>query len=701
MSPTRVLHLGLGYQGMTSKQRSGYGVFDQSEELGLTGANLAYFPYITGLSAAMGGMKDMGMKMQGVSKMVKPSANANMTWVRGNHLFKFGTEMRIEGYPTTVEYPAYGSLIFSAEQTGLPSTYGQNLEGGTVGFPYASFLLGLVDSGDIGVVSHPRLGKHAYAFYLQDSWKLARNLTLEYGLRYDYQTYMKDTYGRIASFSPTALNPSADNLPGALIYEGSGTGHCNCDFARTYTGAIGPRLGLAYQILPNFILRAGWGIIYGQTPTNNGATQSSGSTNPFFSTSYSNEARKLSDGFPAAGSWPNPNSGQETLGSGVSPLAIHPDAGRPPRQIQWSVGFQTRIKNDLLVDIAYVGNRGSYWESNGLVSANALTTDRLEYLGLDIEDEDDRLLLTSTLNSSLAVQRGFSNPPYASFPLTQTVAQSLRPFPQYGDILYRWAPLGKTWYDALQVKVTRQYSGGFALNSGFTYQSEDAVGNENAGAANALESINDAYDLEANKHVSALSRPFTLFIAPSYTFPKFPGNALLTKILSDWNFTAVLQYASGLPIRVPISNSNLYSLLFQNTFANRKPGAELYTKDLNSDPDPMSEFVLNPNAWTDPEIGEFGTSKAYYNDYRFKRRPSEQISFGRSFPVNDRIQVNVRADFQNILNRREMADPCYLNAGSTQVRDDEGVPQSGFGYINYKITGANPRNGQIVVRMLF
>ena len=724
MSSTRVLHVGLGYQGSSWKMGSGFGEFNQSDSLGLTGSQLNYFPYITGLLSAMGGMKDMGMNMQGEAKMVKPSANASMTWVRGNHIYKFGAELRIEGYPSTVQYPAYGSLTFSSDQTGLPSTLGMNLDGGVVGFPYASFLLGLVNYADIGVVSSPRLGKHSFAIYLQDSWKVSHRMTLEYGLRYDYQTYLKDDLGRIASFSPTALNPAADNLPGAMIFEGSGPGRCNCDFAKVYPYAIGPRVGLAYQLTTRMALRAGWGIFYGQTPTDNGATLKSGSANPVYSTVYESAGMRLTDGFPSPSSWPNRDPGQLLIGSGVSPVAVHPDAGRPPRQIQWSVGGQALVKGNVTVDVTYVGSRGSRWESNGLYNLNALTYDRLDSLGLHIGNKDEtdtsnaaqeaanRLLLRSPLNSPLARQRGFSTPPYAAFPLTQTVAQSLRPFPQYGDIMPLWAPLGKTWYDALQIRVTRQFANGFALNSGFSYQREHAAGNENVGSGTSLEVINDATikgdkaNEAANRHVSALSRPYSMYFAPTFTFPKFRRQKLLTKFLSDWTLTAVLQYASGLPIRAPIANGNLYSLLFQNTFANRKQGATLIPKDLNgNDLDPRSEFALNPDAWVDPEDGQFSSGNAYYNDYRFKRRPIEQVSLSRNFKISDKVRLNVRAEFQNVFNRRDMVDPSYLNAKATQVRGDDGnetnVPKSGFGYVNFKNYVSNPRNGQVIIRLQF
>jgi hypothetical protein len=700
MSPSRTLHVGLGYQGLRWEQNSTYGSYDASEKLGLTGANLSYFPNITGLSTVRGGMKDMGSSALGLSKMEKPSANASMTWVRGKHIFKFGAELRIEGYPSVAEYPAYGALNFSAEQTVLPSTYGQNLSGGTIGFPYASFLLGLVDSGDIGVVSQPRLGKHGWAFYAQDNWKVTPKLTLEYGLRYDYQTYLRDGRGRMASFSPTALNPAAGDLPGAMVFEGSGAGHCNCDFASGYKNAFGPRIGLAYQLGEKTILRAGLGVIYGQTATDTGATLISGSTNPFFSTTYGNAARKLNNGFPGAASWPNMDINQTYIGSGVSPVAISPDAGRLPRQIQWSLGIQREMFGKLMMELAYVGNRGSGWESNGFANRNALTTSALEDLGLDITDADDRLLLLSPLNSSLASQKGYVAP-YAGFPMTETVAQSLRPFPQYGDILYRWAPLGKTWYDSVQLKVTRQFSARVAFTGGFSWQKESAFGDESKGDIIALDSITNSSYVEANKHVSSLSRPYTVYLAPSYTFPKFSGNKIISRIFSDWQLAAMLQYASGRPIHVPVSNSNLYPLLFQTTFANRT-STKYYLKKLdNKGIDPLSEFVLDPSVWVDPEEGQFSTSKAYYDNYRFKRHPSEQISFGRTVQINDKLRLNAHIEFQNIMNRKDVSDPYSINAKAVQIKDADDVPQSGFGYIRYKVPGSNPRNGMVVVRLEF
>ena len=90
------------------------------------------------------------------------------------------------------------------------------------------------------------------ALYLQDTWKITRKLTLDYGVRWDHGTYQSEQYGRVADFSATTPNPSAAGRLGARVYEAT----CNCKFANAYPYAIGPRLGVAYQIDSKTVIRA-------------------------------------------------------------------------------------------------------------------------------------------------------------------------------------------------------------------------------------------------------------------------------------------------------------------------------------------------------------------------------------------------------------------------------------------------------------
>jgi hypothetical protein len=180
----------------------------------------------------------------------------------------------------------------------------------------------------------------------------------------------------------------------------------------------------------------------------------------------------------------------------------------------------------------------------------------------------------------------------------------------------------------------------------------------------------------------------------------------LSWAIRDWKIGAVLQYASGMPIKVPTANSQLSSLLFRDTFANRVSGQPLWKPGVNindrSTYDPYKDFVLNPKAWVDPPAGQFSYSPGYYSDYRYMRRPSESMSIGRIFRIKEGINLSIRADFQNILNRLVMPDPTATNAGATQTANPvTGQTQSGFGYIATTGTGTAPRSGIIVARIQF
>jgi hypothetical protein len=363
------------------------------------------------------------------------------------------------------------------------------------------------------------------------------------------------------------------------------------------------------------------------------------------------------------------------------------------------------------VEASYVGNRGAWWEANDLINVNALTPERIAAFGLDVNNADDRKLLTSPLNSTLAAQRGFNKPPYADFPMTSTVAQSLRPFPQFAAssnstpaIAYMWAPLGRTWYDSLQIKVTKRFSHGLDFTSSFTWQKELTMGTEQVGNAMGVSgaSVNDVFDRHTNKYLSMLSRPVAFVTALNYTFPRLSVNKFLSMAIGDWTIGATLQYASGLPIKAPTAQTSLNSVLFRDTFANRVEGQPLFTKDPNCHcVDPNTDFILNPNAWTDPPAGQFSTGAAYYNDYRQQRRPGESMSLGRTFRFKEGVTLNIRADFQNVFNRTEMNSPTSTNAKATQTRSSSGLPISGFGYINSKSVASPPRAGMIVANFRF
>ena len=381
---------------------------------------------------------------------------------------------------------------------------------------------------------------------------------------------------------------------------------------------------------------------------------------------------------------------------------IDRNAGRPPRQINWNIGLQRQVGKNLVAEAAYVGNRGVWFRADGLNDYNALTPDRIRAAGLNIGSADDRALLTSRLDSPLAVSRGFKAP-YTGFPLAATVAQSLRPFPQFTGIGSTWAPLGSNWYDSLQAKLTKRYSYGLDFTMAYTW-SKNLTNTEDQDGS--VVPTNDVFNRRNQKALSREDQPHVFVTGFNFALPVLgfaKRNSFTRAALGGWTMGGILRYSAGKPIRVPQAQNNLAALLFRGTNVNRVAGEPLFTKDLNCHCfDPAKDFVLNPKAWADPGPGEWGTAAAYYSDYRYARRHDEQISLGKEFRIRERMSLRLRAELFNVFNRTYLNNPDSGNAKATQTIDPRtGFASAGFGRVNTGSTFAPPRSGQIVARFQF
>jgi hypothetical protein len=271
----------------------------------------------------------------------------------------------------------------------------------------------------------------------------------------------------------------------------------------------------------------------------------------------------------------------------------------------------------------------------------------------------------------------------------------------YNDRLaVRWAPLGNNWYDSLQLKFTKHYLHGLDLTAAFTWQKELARGtggNPSAGGG----TVNDVFNRENQKSLTSSSQPYIVVVGFSYDTPQAGSSRWIRAFTGNWRFGGILRYSSGSLIAVPGSRNNLTQLLFQDTLFNRVPGQPLFTKEPNSgEIDPNKDFVLNPNAWSDAAPGQWGFAAPYYNDYRWQRNVSEQLSVGRRFGIREKMELEFRAEFFNVLNRTYLPNPSSGNPTQTPTYNAQGIPTGGFGYINALSTGGQ-RNGQVVARFEF
>jgi hypothetical protein len=724
ITPTLLLHTGIGFQRFHNPDSSPQPVlqYDAAGQLGFIGSATmpGGFPRIAcpapsctaGLAGALGGGSSVGFGPSNANSYFDDgfTANAATTYVHGNHTYKLGGEWRLDSWSDRNSRGAQGILNLSTAETSLPYLQTSSVGGLTIGYPWASFLLGQIDTASVNAVQDPQWRKQAWALYIQDTWKVTPKFTLDYGLRWDLQGEGHEIHYRTSMFGPTIPNPAAGNLPGALVYEGYGPGRCSCTFSRTYPYAIGPRIGAAWQLNAKTVLRGGFGVSYGQVPTyfyiTNGTLLGVGFNQIAFSSpSFGTAGAVLSQGLqydhsqltvanlnPGLVPYPNQLNGPNYY--------IDRNAGRPPRIAQWSFGLQREITRDLLIEANWVGNRGAWisqpsgiFANNTLVNLNAINPAMLAAKGIDPASSAGQNLLLSTFASGVPQKSGF-NVPYGGFPLSSTLAQALRPFPQFsGTIPLVWAPLGDSWYESLQAKVTKRYSRGLALNAAFTWSKAEV----NPGGT-----VNNVFNRSVNKSIASYDQPFVFNVGFTYELQKYGNNRILRHVVAGWTVGGLLEYSSGLPVPSPTATTNQSSLYFQNTLMDRVSGVPLYLKDLNCHCiDPNKEFVLNRAAWVNPPAGTWGTAAPYYSDFRYERRPGEQMSLGRVFRVREKMSMQIRAEFFNVFNRTYLSNPSLTAPTQPQAFNSSGQPTSGWGYINPTTLASQPRNGQLVARFTF
>jgi hypothetical protein len=766
LTPTLLLHLGAGYLHTSNPQTAP--TYNQKElfpdGVPFTASN--FFPYMAGMYSTNGGGWSGGggfpsvtntgvaFTLTPVANDYKPTFNANLTWVHGNHTYKLGATALFEGIQSVNDSRADGQFGFAQQQTADPSQNGQPFANfASSGFGYASFFLGATNTVSTAAPADVRLGTHSYGIYIQDSWKITRKLTFDYGLRWDYAILWKEQYGRMQNAAFTLPNTLIGGRLGTVEYQAT----CHCNYANAYPFALGPHLGVAYQITPKTVFRAGGAISYAAESDQAGLNSSAGDFYTIPASAYGASAGQLAFGDPLGPGnpygnpvvhWPNFNPEYPVPAApGVIPpsspfVSIAPNTGRLPRTFQWSIGFQQEITKDLVVDAAYVGNRGAWWVSPLLSSLNynALTPQELlsEY-GLNVQNRADTTLLNTQINSPAVTARfpWLANPNnvYPGFPNTQTLLQALRPYPQWNGIPpFLGPPDGNTWYDSLQVKATKRYSHGLSAQVAYTWQKELTNGT-NSNTSYVTPSpplINDVFNKSLDKQISGFSVPQELIIAFNYQTPKVDlssaGGKALSWVARDWTIGGVLRYQSGQILQTPFSSNNLLANLARGpgnnpalwgggyTFMDRVPGQPLFLVNPNSHFDPTTQLVLNPNAWVEPPYGTFGASAPYFNDFRWQRQPAESMAFGRIFRIKERAQLQVRAEFQNIFNRlfyQAPADGAPFGFPFTSVAtptlhgNPGGTLSQGFGYVNWvngglpAYGGAQPRSGQIVARFIF
>ena len=735
ITPRLLLHLGAGWNDSDFALKAELDNFDAVKELGLKGQTAArYFPYMiiaVNGNTAIGGSSNFGMSGFPTHSLERrPSGIASASYVTGGHTIKIGSDWRMEKFPNIIDANTNGTYIFGANMTEQPSLLGVTTNQGFDGFEFASYLLGGVSSNSLNAPIALSNNKTQFALYAQDTWKVTRKLTLDYGMRWDYGTYANEQYGRNGSIGLAIANPSASGRLGGNQYESA----CKCKFATNYPYAVGPRLGMAYQINTKTVLRAGVGVVYNATSTSSGSSSNSASSTAFPGNS-GQITGLFKDGMPTniIPEWPsfNPGVGHPVGGVIGMPALLDPNAGRPARLLQFSVGLQREINRNLVVEASYVANRGVWWTGSGLAPLNQLSQPQLRSLGFtDFTSSTEALLLTRTVSALTAAQkstlaaRGISGLPYGNFPSSQTVRQSLRAYPQYNSSGLAGAPLGVTQFDSFQLNVTQRFSRGLQFNMNYNF-------------AKSLEitGSTDPFNRRNGRDVGAFDLPHQLRLTLQYQVPELRNSGLavvsnraVSQVLSGWGIGAYLAYQSAGIVGRPTSNGTTPI----SQFLGYGPGSAQLKTDANgnymnpwsvnwtdysgtvhTDPidinchcfDPTKTVVLNPAAWSNIPDGQFGAQQGTLRFYRGVRQPEENVNFSRNFRFKERVTLNVRVEFNNIMNRMRLPGPVGGNFATNPTLftsgANTGLYSGGFGTMSVLSGTSGQRTGTFVGRITF
>ena len=737
LTPTLLLHFGGGYMDTIFSDRAPFLSFNPSA-FDLTGfIQDRQFPSVTGMSnTTYGGMQNIGTsgQLQSLLHEERPTFNTNATWVKGNHRFKAGVEVEFEG---VIGYNADISgvtLATGVGPTSQPFAPAVSFNGFSQGFGYASFLLG--DYTSINQTPNfegVRNGYSAWGLFLQDSWKVTRKLTVDYGVRWDYATPQREEYGRLGQLAATLANPNAGGRLGAIQYAST----CDCAFYKSsYPYGIGPRLGVAYQIDPKTVFRGGWGMSYQYIAGFAGtifATPGTTSIPP-----QPNNAQFINVATPGSivtPQWPTTNQFVLPLPgtTGGLPVVTNgvfvPDGNqnRPPRINQFSVGFQREVTRDFVVEASYVGNRAA-WLSGPLGMLSQTSPQTYAQYGFypypgtgpctsgggvcastTYNNNNDRNLLTQPL-SSVAVQtalaaRGFPNfSPYSGFPLGNSLQSALYPFPQYGNINPSGSPTGNSKYDSLQVKATKRLSHNLQASGAFTW-------GQGFNRATRQDFFNPKSAVWALQNYPPLALTFNVI----YTVPKASFLPRYINALSkDWQLGWYSRYQSGAYLTPPTSPT----ANFLTSEDIRVAGQPLYTPGVNINN--LGSFnanytqLLNPNAWAPcPTNSTCAASAVLYKDFRGPRTPSENANIGRHFRVGKegKYDFSVRGEFVNIFNRTLIATPLGFTSNPQNLpakgAGNGTIYTAGFGvlsnaYLPPNTAYTNPgRTGTVIARFQF
>jgi hypothetical protein len=545
----------------------------------------------------------------------------------------------------------------------------------TSGNTIASFLLGTGASGNAPRYVRPTSTNTHWNIYVQDSWNISRRLTLNMGVRWEWQRARTERYDQLNWFdfdvaSPLAQQAGIPGLKGGLRWvDADNRFQWNApktDFA--------PRVGLSYRVTDKIVWRAGYGIFF--VPTVN--------VGPIGNDGYSLDnawVNSLDNGRTPTNylSNPYPNGLAAATGRdaglatavGFSIRSFQRERPSPYMQ-QFSTDIQMEVAKGWVVEAGYAGSQGRKlaYGYNGF------------YAGMNLNQIPD-----SALSLGAALNDQVPNPFFGiikSGPLASATVlrrQLLRPYPQFQDVSILDMPGASSSFNAFTLRLNKRFDKGMTLMASYQHSRAYDNASENQGWE-VGDRFRNVYNLAQEHSVSAHDQPESFALTYVYELPVGKGRKFGSQMhpvaeafLGGWQMGAIWKIDSGLPLIFSAPN-NLFNYS-QWQFPNIKQGVDLAVGDRNID------RWFNTTAFEQPAPYTYGNAPRYVDEVRYLHSNNWDMNLAKNFTLWERLRLQYRAEMYNALNRVQ-----FGRANST------------FGDTNFgRVTGTAPGNAARTIQM--
>jgi hypothetical protein len=634
-----------------------------------------------------------------------------VTWSKGRHNISFGGNFIAHDVNYNSGAGAY-SFNFEYQNTSGPG-YPYD------GFAFATYELGMVNTAKVPVANNLYGRQKNIVLFAQDSYKLTSKLTVNLGVRWNYNTRFKEKYGNWANFDPTVTDQQLASvygaaIPGSLVFAKNG----GDSFEKNeYPNNYGPTLGIAYQLLPKTVLHASYGLIFNPV----GITFFGGVPDSFApQLGQFNEATNFN--------WDKPGGGLNFPGTVTkASLATDPSTMLPfpvetdPRALKlgyseaFNFGVQQQLTPNTRLEVSYVGNRGHRLTDTAL-AWNETSSSNFSNLAANNPGAAYiwNWVTCSGLPSGVACPYpNFYGPALAAMaPLPQMAAAEVTYW--YGccaNINYAGLPLGQSFYDSLVVDVVKRAGRGLTMDLSYDWsrQESDTFASEQD-YNNGYTGVEDFQNMHGAAHaLTGYDLPQVVKGFATYQLPFGKGQRWLATqtpvvngIVRGWTLGGVVNYYTGQPFEIGASNpywplwGDIYPQFNLTNYKGPSGTGKYVQLPLNyTGAIPASNFYMPTSVANNPAAGYLPPSP---NNSRL--RCPGQANENSTLVKNDKVgpeskyNLSVRLDFYNLFNRH-----YYSIVGCGSSGENAEIGSSNFGQILG--VGDSPRQGQFAIRLDF